>query len=178
MVDYYSRYNCSDFTYMNLRLMIRMPDLASHTSFICTLLLGKCRYLPELRTVANSRKKRIVPTKFACSILYQSHNALLCPERSPSFDISIYATAPDVDVSYRSIPSNDTKGLTDADLYNFLQHKIHTITTYQGNRCALQIEVPKLAFQSRLVFHSLPAVSAACLCHDMTRRACSRHEEI
>lgn len=81
---------------------------------------------------------------------------------------SIYGAAPYVDITLCSIAWNDNERPTDADLYNhYLQHTSRTITLFPEDRCALQIEMPKLALQSKPVFHSLLAVSAACLCHDM-----------
>ncbi|KAE9364192.1 hypothetical protein N431DRAFT_388147 [Stipitochalara longipes BDJ] len=135
----------------------------------CTLLLGKCSYLLELQSTANAQRDGLSLPSSQCSILYPSPNALSSSERSPSFfEAPMSASVPHVDVNRYSTASKDPKGLTDTDLYNhYLQHTSCTLTLCERDRGALQIEIPKLALQNRTVFHSLLAVSAACLCHDM-----------
>ncbi|KAH8787569.1 hypothetical protein F5882DRAFT_428110 [Hyaloscypha sp. PMI_1271] len=101
-------------------------------------------------------------------ILSPSPNALPYWERSLSFQASMYATAPCVDVNPCSSAAKGPDGPTDTDLFDhYLQHTSRTLTLCQTDRSALQIDMPKLALQNRTVFHSILAVSAACLCHDM-----------
>ncbi|EGD83988.2 hypothetical protein H112_07670 [Trichophyton rubrum D6] len=69
-------------------------------------------------------------------------------------------------------PPTDTPGeLSDTDLYHhYLQHTSRTLTYSKNDQSALQIGIPTLALQSRTVFHSVLAASAACLACDMISR--------
>ena len=58
--------------------------------------------------------------------------------------------------------------LSDADLYHhYIQHTSRTITYCQRDQIAMQIGIPTLALRNKTVFHSLLALSAACLGCDM-----------
>jgi hypothetical protein len=131
------------------------------------VLLDKCIYPPELQSTTSGQRDELSLPSLP-RILSPSPNALPYSERSLSFQASMYATAPCVDVNPCSTAAKGPDGPTDTDLFNhYLQHTSRTLTLCQRDRSALQIEMPKLALQSRTVFHSILAVSAACLCHDM-----------
>jgi hypothetical protein len=133
----------------------------------CTVLLDKCIYPPELQsTTSGQRDESSLPSSLC--ILSPSPNALPYSERSLSFQASMYATVPCVDVNPCSSAEKGPDGPTDTDLFDhYLQHTSRTLTLCQTDRSALQIDMPKLALQNKTVFHSILAVSAACLCHDM-----------
>jgi hypothetical protein len=58
--------------------------------------------------------------------------------------------------------------LSDADLYHhYIQHTSRTLTYCQRDQIAMQIGIPTLALRNKTVFHSLLALSAACLGCDM-----------
>jgi hypothetical protein len=72
-----------------------------------------------------------------------------------------------LDVDFAEVPLQ----ITDTDLYHhYLQHTSRTLTYCQQDQVALQIGMPTLALQSKTVFHSLLALSAACLCCDMIKK--------
>ncbi|KAL2825346.1 hypothetical protein BDW59DRAFT_172424 [Aspergillus cavernicola] len=65
-------------------------------------------------------------------------------------------------------PPVEELALSDADLYHhYLQHTSRTLSHNQTDQRALQIGMPTLALRSKTVFHSVLAVSAACMCCDM-----------
>jgi len=57
--------------------------------------------------------------------------------------------------------------LTDADLYfHFLDHTCKSAPRWHKERIVLQVGIAKLALDSEPVFHSVLALSAACMCND------------
>ncbi|KAL4882992.1 hypothetical protein BJY04DRAFT_216709 [Aspergillus karnatakaensis] len=61
--------------------------------------------------------------------------------------------------------------LTDTGLYHhYLQHTSRNLTQNAKDLYALQIGLPTLALRSKTIFHSILAVSAACMCCDMIAR--------
>ncbi|EGE06145.1 hypothetical protein TEQG_05041 [Trichophyton equinum CBS 127.97] len=95
---------------------------------------------------------------------------------SPSPSVSLYR---ELSPSTRStteartfFPSTDTPSeLSDTDLYHhYLQHTSRTLAYSKHDQSALQIGIPTLALQSRTVFHSVLAASAACIACDMISR--------
>lgn len=91
-----------------------------------------------------------------------------CSGRSPSFEALVSAIDPCLDLKSYSTPPSDHIGLSDTDLYNhYLQHTSRTLIVGEDSQRALKINIPELASRSEIVLHSLFAVSAACICHDM-----------
>jgi hypothetical protein len=63
----------------------------------------------------------------------------------------------------------ETQGeISETELYHhYLHHTSHTLTHLHRDQSALQIGIPTLALRSKTVYHSLLAVSAACLGIDL-----------
>ncbi|KAL4817769.1 hypothetical protein BDW67DRAFT_183568 [Aspergillus spinulosporus] len=60
---------------------------------------------------------------------------------------------------------------SDTGLYHhYLQHTSRTLTANQRDHHAIQICLPTLALRSRTVYHSMLALSAACMCCDLIYR--------
>ncbi|KAL6239483.1 hypothetical protein BDW75DRAFT_198300 [Aspergillus navahoensis] len=58
--------------------------------------------------------------------------------------------------------------ISDAGLYHhYLQHTSRTLTDNRRDHHAIQICLPTLALRSKTVYHSLLALTAACMCCDM-----------
>ncbi|EFQ98210.1 hypothetical protein MGYG_01246 [Nannizzia gypsea CBS 118893] len=124
----------------------------------------KCIY-PSTFTPAkkNQRDELSVPSS-AQGTLSPSPSGSSYLERSPSIRSSTEASIVHV---------TDTPGeLSDTDLYHhYLQHTSRTLTYSKQDQSALQIGIPTLALQSKTVFHSVLAASAACLACDMISKA-------
>jgi hypothetical protein len=132
----------------------------------CVLGLQKCNY-PSSPSAANDQGRLSLPSP-PCSIQSPYSNApshsefaLPCQISTPLF------VEPElgIDGAESCLP------LSDADLYHhYLQHTSRSLTYCQRDQGALQIGMPTLALQSKTVFHSLLALSAACICCDMISR--------
>ncbi|KAL4947820.1 hypothetical protein BDW69DRAFT_203990 [Aspergillus filifer] len=102
-----------------------------------------------------------LPTPSSCS-----GSALLRgPSLSPPYDIprlsSLTIAEPTPTVSFEF----DT---SDTGLYHhYLQHTSRNLTCNTRDHHAIQVCLPTLALKSRTVYHSILAVSAACMCCDL-----------
>jgi Fungal specific transcription factor domain len=135
----------------------------------CVLSLHSCVYLPTALFVVESGRKdeQPLPSPQRCT-------PSLSPI-TPSFsdnslfsEASAYSTPPLMEASCHIEAKEDSLPPSDTALYHhYLQHTSHITTHYQNDKPVLEIYVPTLALQSKIVFHSILALSAACLCRDM-----------
>ena len=89
-------------------------------------------------------------------------------EQSPSFEAPMHSTPVIFDVNLCCDAEDAPVRLSDADLYHhYIQHTSRTITYCQKDQIAMQVGIPTLALRNKTVFHSLLALSAACLGCDM-----------
>jgi hypothetical protein len=87
-------------------------------------------------------------------------------ERSPSSEKPTHST-PSICCDAEDAPVP----LSDVDLYHhYIQHTSRKMTHCQRDQIAIQIGIPKLALSNETVFHSLLALSAACIGCDMISR--------
>ncbi|KAF1811897.1 hypothetical protein P152DRAFT_488116 [Eremomyces bilateralis CBS 781.70] len=139
----------------------------------CVWALDKCIYrspFPQQSAEKHEKDQLSLPTwSSLCSVVSPSPSASSHSERSPSFEASASSTPAFVEAKNRdSNVADGPQGLSDTDLYHhYLQHTSRTLTLCPGDENALQIGMPTLALQSKTVFHSILAVSAACLGWDM-----------
>ncbi|OJJ07007.1 hypothetical protein ASPVEDRAFT_201474 [Aspergillus versicolor CBS 583.65] len=127
----------------------------------CVLTMQKCIYPP---TSPTSQPQGEAPEA-------RDDRALSLPTPSPRFISS--SPSPSQEQRLSPLPhvepsqhfSYDT---SDTGLYHhYLQHTSRTLTDNPRDLHALQICLPTLALRSKTVFHSILAVSAACMCYDM-----------
>lgn len=132
----------------------------------------KCVYPLAPQFIAFERKEDQSQPSSSCSIASPSTsvspNTVPCPTRSSSHEISTSSSPGPVEIGPCFSAHDTFEGLSDTDLYHhYLQHTSRTLTSYQRNRKALQIGMPTLALESKPVYHSLLAISAACLGCDL-----------
>ncbi|KAK2867952.1 hypothetical protein FQN49_003304 [Arthroderma sp. PD_2] len=124
----------------------------------------KCIYPLTFRPPAKVQRDELSLPSSSRSILSPSPSAPSYSERSPS----TRSTLGSVESNCISFATDASGGLSDTDLYHhYLQHTSRTLAHCQRDQSALQIGMPTLALQSKTVFHSLLAASAACLGCDM-----------
>ncbi|CEL09014.1 hypothetical protein ASPCAL12158 [Aspergillus calidoustus] len=124
----------------------------------CILTRQECIYRPTSpppQAAANVEPSLFLPPP--------SPRSAVSPSPSPSYEIPRLSPAPFVKPTQHF--DFDT---TDAGLYHhYLQHTCRSLTDNQQDHHALQICIPTLALRSKTVYHSILAVSAACMCCDM-----------
>ena len=95
-------------------------------------------------------------------------NSLACLERYTSSEAPTHSTPALLDPSLCCDAEDAPVRLSDADLYHhYIQHTSRTMTHCQRDQIAMQIGIPTLALRNKTVFHSVLALSAACLGCDM-----------
>lgn len=125
--------------------------------------LTPCVYLSTPRSAARDRADELPLPSLPCSILSPLSNAPLYPTRSPSLEALARSTLDFAAPKTRSNAVEYPEGPSDTDLYHhYLQHASRTLAHCQGDQSA-----PQIGMQSKTVFHSLLAASAACLSWDM-----------
>ncbi|BCS28758.1 Zn(II)2Cys6 transcription factor [Aspergillus puulaauensis] len=136
----------------------------------CILMLQKCIYpptsptsQPQGETQGEAPKQR---DERALSLPTPSPRSALSPSPSSSRETSRLSPPPHVEPSHHfNFDTSDT-GL----YHHYLQHTSRTLTDNPRDLHALQICLPTLALRSKTVFHSILAVSAACMCYDMVNQ--------
>lgn len=133
----------------------------------CILTLQKCIYPPTSPTsqpqgepqgeAPEQRDER------ALSLPTPSPRSALSPSPSSSRETSRLSPLPHVGPSQHFNFDTSDSGL----YHHYLQHTSRTLTDNPRDLHALQICLPTLALRSKTVFHSILAVSAACMCYDM-----------
>ncbi|KAL2835323.1 hypothetical protein BJY01DRAFT_252790 [Aspergillus pseudoustus] len=131
----------------------------------CILTRQDCIYQPtspttQAQSAANASEQSLEPSLF---LPPPSPRSAVSPSPSPSYEMPRLSPVPFVGpVQHFDF---DT---TDAGLYHhYLLHTSRTLTDNQQDFHALQICMPTLALRSKTVYHSILAVSAACMCCDM-----------
>ncbi|PGH13487.1 hypothetical protein AJ79_03617 [Helicocarpus griseus UAMH5409] len=136
----------------------------------CVLGLNKCIYPSTPAPATKLQKDEPLPSLPISSsrFLSPSPSTPPCSERSPSFGVST-RSSPESERGNSCLSHIDAlKELSNTDLYHhYLQHTSRTLARCRRDQAAFQIGLPTLALQSKTVFHSLLAVSAACLGCDL-----------
>ncbi|KAL5332564.1 hypothetical protein BJX70DRAFT_404478 [Aspergillus crustosus] len=132
----------------------------------CILTRQSCIYPPTYQSSSADDEAHITPTAtgLSLSLSLPTPSRGPSPSPSPSFErrvSPVYASS--------SSPSQHLDfDLSDTGLYHhYLQHTSRNLTQNIKDLYALQIGLPTLALRSKTVFHSILAVSAACMCCDM-----------
>ena len=143
-------------------------DEMSPSCTSCVLRLKECIYLRAPQSLANDCSDKVSPPNSSRSSLTLSPNASSYSEQPPSLKASPCSTSALAEADRCSNAADAPEGLSDTALYqHYLQHTSHTLTHCPKDQWAFQIGMPTLSLQSQIVFHSLLAVSAACLGCDM-----------
>ncbi|KAK2760697.1 hypothetical protein FQN54_001932 [Arachnomyces sp. PD_36] len=134
----------------------------------CVLSLDKCFYPSPQRPATKAQNDKLPVPSSSSNRLSPSLSIPSYAERSPSFGPSTRSPPDFVHTNRYPDGTDASDGLSDTDLYHhYLQHTSRTLTHSRRDRNALQIGMPTLALQSKTVFHSILAASAACLACDM-----------
>ncbi|KAL4740011.1 hypothetical protein BDV11DRAFT_186356 [Aspergillus similis] len=146
----------------NYMLMIRQCDEVKPSCSRCILTMQKCVYAaPAPTTQSSATAPHGQRNQLSLSSLLPttptSPGSRLSPSPLP-FEASQLPTHAEID-------SSDT-GL----YHHYLQHTSRNLTANQLDHHALQICLLTLALRSRTVYHSLLALSAACMCCDLIYR--------
>lgn len=130
----------------------------------CVLLLNKCVYpsVPQFIVVGD----RGVTTSEPNSSSSVTSNSPIA--RSLSVEASTCSNATSVDLGDYFDETKPLAEPSDTDLYHhYLQHTSRTLSHSRRDQSGLQIGIPTLALHSKTVFHSLLAISAACMACDI-----------
>ncbi|KAN0104870.1 hypothetical protein V8E51_010615 [Hyaloscypha variabilis] len=151
-------------------------DEGKPTCSRCLSSLQKCIYPYRLAPSApdDQRNEISLPSPPSSIVSSSSYNPP-CSARSLLFQTS--RRSPPASVESDICVGSTVSSLqpSDTDLYHhYLQHTSRTLTHCQRDQSAFQIGMPTLAMQSKTVFHSLLALSVACLCRDMISEDPSR----
>ncbi|KAL4778217.1 hypothetical protein BJX76DRAFT_366573 [Aspergillus varians] len=134
----------------------------------CILTLQKCIYTPILPTSQPQSAANQGNNERSLSLPTPSPRSALSSSPSLSFEAPSLSPVPYLDFEPSRHFNFDT---SDTGLYHhYLQHTSHTLTDNRQDHHALQICIPTLALRSKTVFHSILAVSAACMCCDMIHK--------
>jgi hypothetical protein len=133
----------------------------------CVLSLKSCFYTHAAPSVVKSRGMDELP------IPTLPHLTLSLSLIAPAFSddsplLGACSTAALIEASCHINAEEDSLPPSDIALYHhYLQHTSHISTHYHSDKMVFEIYMPTLALQSKVVFHSILALSAACLCRDM-----------
>ncbi|KAF2465086.1 uncharacterized protein BDR25DRAFT_295908 [Lindgomyces ingoldianus] len=135
----------------------------------CESTFQKCSYPPAVSPAADEPRDTLSLPSPPCSHFSGSPNASAFSEDSPSFETSVPLTPASVEAaSYSDANGDPAMRLSDADLYqHYLEHTSRTLTHFPGGQDAFQTAIPALALRNKMVFYSLQALSAVCICGDM-----------
>ncbi|KAL2822627.1 hypothetical protein BJX63DRAFT_127153 [Aspergillus granulosus] len=140
-------------------------DEAKPSCSRCILTKQDCIYQPTSPTTqaqasADALEQNAEPSLF---LPPPSPHSAVSASPSPSYEMPKLSPGPLITPTQQF--NLDT---TDAGLYHhYLQHTSRTLTDNQRDFHALQICMPTLALRSKTVYHSILAVSAACMCCDI-----------
>ncbi|KAF2006659.1 putative C6 finger domain protein [Amniculicola lignicola CBS 123094] len=123
----------------------------------CESTFQKCSYPP-----AKGSKDPVSLPSPPCRHSSESPKASAYSRDSPSFETSVELT------SYSDSNGDLVLCLSDVDLYqHYVEHTSHTLTHFPGDQGIFQTAIPALALRNKMVFYSLQALSAVCMCCDM-----------
>ncbi|ORX96640.1 hypothetical protein BCR34DRAFT_677306 [Clohesyomyces aquaticus] len=137
----------------------------------CVLSLKSCVYTHAAPSVDSGGSDELpLPTPprrpLSLSPIAQSFS-----DDSPLSEASAYSTPALIEARCRTEAEDDSLPPSDTALYHhYLQHTSRISTHYHSDKMVFEIYIPTLALQSKAVFHSILALSAACLCRDMIAR--------
>ncbi|KAL4988790.1 hypothetical protein BDW68DRAFT_186981 [Aspergillus falconensis] len=130
----------------------------------CILTMQKCVYAatapttqPSATAPQQSRRNQL-----SLSLPTPSPRSGLSPSPLP-FETSQLSFSPPVQQSHGSDFDASDTGL----YHHYLQHTSRNLTDDRQDHHAIQICLPTLALRSRTVYHSMLALSAACMCCDL-----------
>lgn len=139
--------------------------------------MDKCVYAPPQKSEQENRTEKLQIPSSSTSVfaLSPSVSSSSLSGKSPSILASPFATTPnfnldfdfDLDFNFSSdtsefdFASSNSPGLSNMELYrHYIQHTNRTLSLYQNDSSILHIDIPALAQQSQMIYHSLLAVSA------------------
>ncbi|KAF2007067.1 hypothetical protein P154DRAFT_182220 [Amniculicola lignicola CBS 123094] len=133
----------------------------------CVLSLQSCVYSPKALFIVDPGARDELPLQTAQRSVSLSPIAPSFLDNSLLSEASAYST-PALTKETCHNEAEDSLPPSDTILYHhYLQHTSHITTHHQNDKTVLEIYIPTLALQSKVVFHSILALSAACLCRDM-----------
>ncbi|KAG0649485.1 hypothetical protein D0Z07_4089 [Hyphodiscus hymeniophilus] len=123
-----------------------------------------------LHSTAKKQKDRVSQRSSLGIVLLPTPEPSPCVDKLPSFAACILS--PPGSVDYDSNSTSETlEPISDVALYHhYMQHTSLNLTLWHRDQDALRLELPRLALENRTIFHSMLAVSAACMCCDMIEK--------
>jgi len=136
----------------------------------CVLGLMSCLYPPAKLFVHESSCRGGLP-RLRSPQLFTLSSSRIAPSFSdniPLSEASASCSPALIESSCRIKTEEEFLPPSDIALYqHYLQHTSHISTQYQNDKTAFEIYIPTLALQSKIVFDSILALSASCMCLDM-----------